>query len=114
MFEENLYVEEEVLSNCVYPVEYCVKSAEEQVCILNKFFPLLEYAVKNTISDFSIVGAEGFFIVPKWYRIASNYTEAVQKMLTIFAVEHKLFNWCEEKLSSQFFRQCKKTGEMLT
>lgn len=110
----NQFAHEEVESSYAYPKEYKgPKPIADQIKVITKIFDLdpasaLEYA-KNLpqLPD----GAEGWFAIPRWEKIAPTYGEAVQKVLAMIASKREFydysFGWIAECL-----RQHAKTAKM--
>ena len=110
--------DEEVKSGYVYPKEYKgPKPIEDQIKALAKIFDLdpsqtLEFA-KNLPELPN--GAEGWFAILKWQKVANTYGEAVEKVLEQIKQQHKgnFCNWREGKLGGQYLRQHKDTVKKL-
>ena len=110
--------DEEVKSDYVYPKEYKgPKPIEDQIKALAKIFDLdpsqaLEFA-KN-LPELP-KGAEEWFAILRWKRVAKTYGEAVEKALKQIKQQHKgdFCNWREGKLGGQYLRQHKHTIKKL-
>ena len=77
------YANEEKESNLGYLSGYKPKSITEQIKILNQLFPNIGFA-KEKLADGQLpLGAEGWFAIPRWKKIAPTYGEAVQKVLDL-------------------------------
>jgi len=92
--------EKYILIRDVYPISYEVKKISEQPIFFRNFFPQLkiseEQIAKITNRQFPQC-AEGWFAIPKWWKIAATYSEACEK---IFTVALKKFG--SEKLYTYF------------
>lgn len=110
--------DEEVKSDYVYPKEYKgPKPIEDQIKALAKIFDLdpsqaLEFA-KN-LPELP-KGAEEWFAILRWKRVAKTYGEAVEKALKQIKQQHKgdFCNWREGKLGELYLRQHKGTIKKL-
>ncbi len=119
----NQYADEEVKSLYDYPSGYSVKSLEQQTDILRKALPELslgtdvaghvafleEFRSKTKLP----VGAEGFFIVPRWQKVAATYGEALEKVLALLAKSRKFYNYRTGQLGEKQLRQSIRTSAML-
>src|SRR5687767_9172303 len=79
----NRYADEEVSSSYTYPSGYQVKSLEEQARILRKLFPGLSTYDVEVGNQPLPAGAEGWFLVPRWDKVAHTYNGAVGKALDL-------------------------------
>jgi len=105
------YANEEKESNLGYLSGYKPKSITEQIKILNQLFPNIGFA-KEKLADGQLpLGAEGWFAIPRWKKIAPTYGEAVQKVLDLIKRTRKgeFYNYCDEQLGPQYLRQSLKT-----
>jgi len=55
------------------------KTIEEQIEILKKFFPDLDYSIRGGF--LCPKAAEGLFVVPKWHKLGKTYQEATSRAL---------------------------------
>lgn len=106
------YAEEEVHSTYTYPKEYYVKSIYQQIKILKKFFPGLDYSLPRTIPKTLPTRAEGLFIIPRWQKIAPTYCGAVAIVLDKLASTRELDNHRENKLGKKYLRQNERTSRI--
>jgi len=55
-------------------------------------------------------GAEGWFAIPRWEKIASTYNEALENMLQILKLTHnnKFLNWREGYIGPDYLREHEK------
>jgi len=111
LLRRNLFADEEVPSDYIYPEGYCVKPILEQIEMLADVLKLqptesLVY-VKNLprLPD----GAEGWFAIASWHAVAENYSTAVVKLFEIMDrlrnLEMTPGSWTNEK----YFRQLPET-----
>ncbi|MFO0704579.1 MAG: hypothetical protein U0517_01210 [Candidatus Andersenbacteria bacterium] len=107
----NQFAGEEVSSSYVYPAGYKVKPVADQVSILRRYFPGLGPDKKDTGRDLP-TGAEGFFAIPRWDKIATSYNEAVEKVLTAIKSTRQLYNYRENQLGADRLRQHQRTVSM--
>lgn len=77
------FEEEEVVSTLTYPPEYSPSTLGDQLAILHAWFPELEHDDPQvTLRDLP-EGAESWFALPRWQRIAPRYDEAVARVLVL-------------------------------
>ena len=119
----NQFANEEVKSSYAYPAGYEVKTLEQQTDILRQALPELslgtdvaghvkfldEYRTTTKLP----AGAEGFFIIPRWQKVASTYGEALKKVLALLAKSRKFFNYRSGQLGAKQLRQSVRTSAML-
>src|SRR3989344_6999655 len=74
----NEFADEEVASNYGYLSGYKPKCITEQTNILRQFFPGIGYANEKLAEQPLPEGAEGWFAIPRWQKVAKTYPEAVQ------------------------------------
>lgn len=112
------FASEKVKSEYRYPIYYHVKSVWDQIKTLKSFFPEL----KNATFDEEIIyglphpNAEGWFLIPRWEKIAKTYNKAVEKVLNAIKKQRKFYSFFEmEKgdLDSEHLRQSIKKEKML-
>lgn len=113
----NQYANEVVSSNYTYPKEYKgPKPIAEQVQTIATMFGLdptqaLEFA-KNlpTLPE----GAEGWFAIPRWEKVAPTYGQAVQKVLDLIKQTRNgaFYNYREGELGPNQLRQSTKQVAM--
>ena len=111
----NQFANEEVRSAYGYPRKHKgPKEIKEQIKALAKIFGLdsshaLEYA--NNLPQFPN-GAEGWFAIPRWEKVAKTYNEAVERMLKAIASSRKFTNYREGQLGLDRLRQSARSIEM--
>lgn len=71
------YPGEELVSDYGYPKEFVIKSIEEQLQILQTFFPALKPGVMLPNPKSLPHGADGWFVIPRFLSVAGNYSEAM-------------------------------------
>ena len=107
------FADEEVKANYGYPEHHKVKGITEQTNILRRIFPDIGSA-DNEIADQPLPkGAEGWFAIPRWEKIAPTYNEAAQKVLAAIASRRNFHNYCEGKLGAEYLRQSEQTVQMM-
>lgn len=88
-----------------YPNEYKVKSLAAQRAILLRHFPQLKGSVASTspLPD----GAEGYFAIPRWEKIAPTYGEALEKVFRALKNSRsgRFHNYHEGQLGSNYLRE---------
>jgi hypothetical protein len=85
------FANEEVKSNYGYPSGYAVKPVCEQLVELSKHFNGLNTSsVLACFKELPVLpaGAEGWFAVPRWEKVASSYNEAVEKVIDLIGKTH--------------------------
>jgi len=111
----NQFASEEVKSDLVYPSGYKPKSIAEQTKILRRLFRGVGYADEDLVFRTLPVGAEAWFAIPRWQKVAETYNEAVGKVLKLIKQQHKgkFYAWCEGRLGPQYLRQHEGTAKKL-
>lgn len=99
------FADEEVDSEYGYPESSQAVSIAEQVKILQQHFPQLEGYDEVEAQRELPAGAEGWFAIPRWDKIASTYVEAVEKILAVLASSRKFYNYREGQLGPEHLRQ---------
>lgn len=116
---DNQFEGEEVESSFTYPPEYGgPEDIRRQVDILAKIFSL---SLGETIAYVETVlpqltlpsGAEGWFAIPRWQKVAPAYGEAVERVLQVIADSRKLYNHRAGQLGARYLREYGKTAQML-
>ncbi len=110
----DLFKDDEVKSDYIYRSGYTVpKPITEQVKILCDFFPQLGSSDADEI--FTQVnlpaGAEGFFAVPRWEKIAPTYVEAVLIAIDAISKVYRGKIQIDDDLDLKNLRQYPKTAE---
>jgi hypothetical protein len=82
---------------------------EAQVSELRKLFPGLNSCNEKLARKPLPEGAEAWFAIPRWERVASTYNEAVSNMLEVLATRRKLSNRVIGKLASTYLRQSERS-----
>ena len=108
----NQYANEVVSSNYTYPSEYKLKSVTEQANKLRELFPGIGYADENLANQPLPQGAEGYFVIPRWEKVAPTYNEAVQKVLDLIKQTRKFYNYREGALGPDRLQQSNRTKQM--
>lgn len=107
---------EEVKSSYEYPLSYELKGIDEQVERLQELFPGIGGADESVARQPLPDGAEGYFVIPRWRKIADRYEKAVEKVLNLikWTREGKLIRYFyDERGDPQYFRQRERTAAML-
>lgn len=87
LFPSN-FAQEEVFSRYGYPTDYKRKGIAAQIKTLQEIFPGIGCANQDLVVKIQggleiPLGAEGFFAIPHWSKIAKTYEEAVEKVLML-------------------------------
>jgi hypothetical protein len=103
----DLFQNEEIPSNYGYPSGYSLKSIAEQTRILRDLFPGLCFAHEKLAARTLPEGAEGYFAIPRWDKLGSTYSHAVERVLAELSKQRagKFYDYREGKLCNQYFRQ---------
>ncbi len=103
----DMHEHEEVPSAFKYPKEYKRVSIDQQILILEKYFPGITFLIK-TPNEPLPENAEDLFVIPHWNQIANTYPKAVEKVFNIF----KLVFDCESfSFDKYLIRQTAKTNK---
>jgi hypothetical protein len=110
----NQYADEEVESSYGYLSGYQPKGITEQTNRLRELFPGIGYANEELAKQSLSSNAEGWFVIPRWEKIAPTYNEAVQKVLDLIKKTRngKFYNYREGNLGPQYLRQSAKTEKI--
>jgi len=109
----NQFVDEEVESSYGYLSGYKPKGITEQTNILRQLFPGIGYANEKLAEQPLPAGAEGWFAIPRWQKVAKTYPEAVQIVLDLIKkARGKLYNYRDGQIDQQHIRQSAKTAKM--
>jgi hypothetical protein len=103
------FKDEEVGSDRVYPPSYRPRPVEAQVTELRKLFPSLGSCNERLARKMLPEGAESWFAIPRWQKLAPTYNEAVEAMVEALGSRRKLSNRIIGKLSDKFLRQSERT-----
>jgi hypothetical protein len=109
------FADEEVESSYGYLSGYRTpKPIDEQVKLLNGFFPNLGNVNEKLVEQPLPQDAEGYFAIPRWQKIAPTYGEALQKVLDLIKQtrDGKFYNYREGQLGSDRLRQHAKTAKV--
>lgn len=90
------FANEEVKSNYGYPEGYAVKPIAEQIITLSKHFPGLDASSALGLSkDLPVLpqGAERWFAVPRFEKVAKVYNDAVEQILDVIATTRPFHNY---------------------
>lgn len=111
------FANEEVKSNNYgYPQGYAVKPVCEQLVELSKHFNSLNI---NDVLAYSKelpalpAGAEGWFAVPCWEKVAKTYNEAVEKVLDLIGKTRTFYNHRKGNLGPKYLRLSERTAVAL-
>lgn len=92
-----------------YPRRYQVKPLAEQRALLLRYFPQLH----DGGEAFSPMpnGAEGYFAIPRWEKIAPTYGEAVEKVFSAINSSRAvvLHNYRDQRLGPDYLREEKQS-----
>lgn len=106
------FASEEVASDYEYPEEYSIKPVCEQLVELSRHFPDLNSGpVLSCSKELPQLpeGAEGWFVVPKFERVAKTYNDAVEAVLGKIADSRKFRNYNKGKLGPKYLRLSERT-----
>lgn len=106
------FADEEVASNYVYPLGYKVKGITEQTSRLRELFPSIGAAAEQLAEQSLPTGAEGFFAIPRWQKLAPTYNKAVELVLAKIAETRSFYIWPDGYPSEQHLQQHKRTVKM--
>jgi hypothetical protein len=106
----NKYADEEVKSEYGYLSGYKPQDIVLQIARLKQLF---SEELKNATYDETLTeqllppNAEGWFAIPRFEVVATNYNDAVQKILALIRKDRKgrFFNWRKDKLGESYLRQ---------
>jgi hypothetical protein len=105
--------DKEVEPNCGYPNDYKIKSISEQIKILHQLFPNIGSADEKLVKQPPPLplGAEGWFAIPRWEKIAPTYNEAVQKVIDLIKWNRNgnLLGFRENQLGPEYLRQSQRS-----
>ena len=110
------FASEEVQSNYGYPSGYAVKPVYEQLVALAKHFnglntsEVLAYSKELPALP---VGAENWFAVPRWEKVAFSYNEAVEKVLDLIGKTRTFYNYRKGALGPKYLRFSERTAVAL-
>jgi hypothetical protein len=110
------FANEEVKSNYGYPQGYAVKPVCEQLVELSKHFNGLNtndvLACSKELPALP-AGAEGWFAVPRWEKVAKTYNEAVEKVLDLIGKTRTFYNYRKGNLGPKYLRLSERTAVAL-
>ena len=110
------FANEEVKSNYGYPQGYAVKPVCEQLVELSKHFNGLNtndvLACSKELPALP-TGAEGWFAVPRWEKVAKTYNEAVEKVLDLIGKTRTFHNYRKGNLGPKYLRLSERTATAL-
>ena len=114
------FKDEETESTYTYPGEYKgPKPILEQVQALKALFPQLDITatlefVQTVLPTLQLpAGAEGWFAIPRWQKVADNYGAALEQALAQLNSKRKFKNYREGELGPDRIRQHPRTVAML-
>lgn len=113
------FIDEEIRSDIRYGCCYqdTPKTISKQVDILRRGFPNIGLADKELARQPLPPGAEGWFAIPRWEKIAPTYSEAVEKVIALLKKQRgrgKLYIHCEINEKSLYQnKQTEKQFEIL-
>jgi hypothetical protein len=115
------HIDEEVYSTCEYPLGYSILPIQEQVFILanliRKYLPDVELETEKTFQFIETAlpgirlpeGAEGWFAIIRWDKIAPVYSEATERILALLGDTRIFHNHRAGQLSPGRLRQSKRS-----
>ena len=107
------YSDEEVTSTHGYISGYTPNSIAEQVGLLKKFFPSTDLPDGRLAERPLPAGAEGWFAIPVWQVVGSNYRDALERVLVKMCESRsgKVKNWLRDELDRRFLKESEKTTD---
>ena len=99
---------DEVASDLGYPPRYCPKSIDLQSRLLLEIFPSLPKSGRKRTAENQIPdGAEAWYVVPRWDKIAPTYADAVEKVFDLLSRAHggKFVNFLDVYLSALYIQE---------
>ena len=117
----NQFADEEVSSGYGYLSGYQPKDVVAQTNALRELFPGIGYANQDMLAqmekgEISLPpGAEGFFAIPHWSKVAPTYQAAVEKVLDLLdkAYGGRFTNYRKGELGPQFLRETSKKARAM-
>ena len=110
------FANEEVKPNYGYPPRYAMKPVCEQLVELSKHFNGLNtndvLACSKELPALPS-GAEGWFAVPRWEKVAKTYNEAVEKVLDLIGKTRTFYNYRKGNLGPKYLRLSERTAVAL-
>lgn len=106
------FANEEVKSNYGYPQGYAVKPVCEQLVELSKHFNGLDTSSVLACSKelpALPAGAEGWFAVPRWEKVAKSYNEAIEKVIDLIGKTRTFYNYRKGELGPKYLRLSERT-----
>ncbi len=105
----DMFKDEEMGSNRVYPSTYRVRPVEAQVTALRELFPSLGNCMEKLGHRQLPEGAEAWFAIPRWQALAPTYNEAVELVVGILATKRRFSNRIIGRLGPAYLRQSERT-----
>ncbi len=110
------YANEQVATSYNYPANYRPKPIAKQIETIAKLFGLdgtaaYAYAENLELKELS-EGAEDWFAIPRWEKVAKTYGEATELVLGLVGKSRKFQNWREGQLHERYLRQSERTKQM--
>jgi len=110
--EDKFFQLEEVTSSYTYPPDREINDIQSQLTRLKKYFPALD--LENVTSLSLPEYGEGWIVVPKFSKIASEYNSALEIALKILAKERPNFlNGREGEIGKEYLRLNKRTARAI-
>jgi len=100
---------EQVPSNHTYPPNYAVRPVEAQVTELRLQFPSLGDCMEKIARKPLLQGAEAWFAIPRWQKLAETYNEAVELVLGTLGSRRKVSNRIIDRLGPTYLRQSERS-----
>jgi hypothetical protein len=105
----DMYKDEELGSNRVYPSTYRVRPVEAQVTALRELFPSLGSCMEKLGRRELPENAEAWFAIPRWQALAPTYNEAVELVVGVLATKRRFSNRIIGRLGPAYLRQSERT-----
>lgn len=117
----NQFADEEVSSSYGYLSGYQPKDVVAQTNVLRELFPGIGYANQDMLAqmekgEISLPpGAEGFFAIPHWSKVAPTYQAAVEKVLDLLAKAYggRFTNYRKGELGPNQLRETSKKARAM-
>lgn len=108
----NRFTDEEIVSNIVYPPTYRIRNIADQIDTLRRFFPTLGSANMDIGWRPVPFGAEGWFAIPRWEKIATSYCEAFNTVVEKLESTRRVSNRVRGYVNPFNLRQNRRTASM--
>lgn len=111
--QANRYADEEIGSTIAYPLGYNIQKISRQIDALRQIFPTLGSADEAVADRPLPEGAEGYFAIPRWEKIADSPAESVATIVSKLSSTRPVMNLREGYLKPLYMRPHIRTANML-